>query len=154
MNFRQFLEADDRMRAKISDKPNVYGPGVDENWKRIILGLAGQWVDIDTQHIFGTSLNAINPEGGGVFHLPLNVVQDINNDIRPKMAKCGWCGATFNNIEDKDIGKACPKCDVWPQQDLAVLDRLRPLVTVQNGKPHTIHYAPRKRKTPEGDVWR
>jgi hypothetical protein len=153
MEFKQWLEANE-MRAKISDKPAPYGPGVDRDWQNWILSLAGQWVDIDTDYVFPQSFNAIHPETGRVFHLPMKFVQDVENDVRPMVGKCSWCGATFKDVPDERIGEACPKCDAWPMQDLAVVDRLRPLVTVEKGKTKILNRSKRKIKTPEGDVYR
>jgi len=154
MNFRSFLEASRGMRVKIADKPNVYGVGTDRAWAQLLLGLAGKWVDVDTQHVFGKSFNAIHPDTGGIFHLDIKHVQDVENDVRPKMAKCEYCGATFRDVPDKHIGQPCPQCDKWPIVDLAVIDRLRPLVTVEKGKIKTVYPGKVLARTPEGLVRR
>lgn len=154
MEFKQWLENASSMRIKIVDNPVVTGPSIEaDKYRKALKSYAGQWLPVETGHLFGDQFNTAPPSNLRVF---IKDVADIEGDVRPAAARCGWCGTTYINVPDTSLGEPCPKCNVYPMQELATIDRIRPLVTVENGRPKTIYPAVRQKriKTPEGDVWR
>ena len=152
MDFRTFIESAvnaNGMRIKIIDNPVVTGGSMEaDGYRKELQKVAGQWLPVETKHLFGDQFNTEK------LRVHIRDVHDIDNDVRPMAAKCGWCGACFLNVKDEHIGEPCPACQVHPMHENAVIDRIRPLITVKDGKTEIINYAPRYRtiKTPEGDI--
>jgi len=145
--FRQFVETWRGMRVKIRDN----------EWERHLKHLAGQWLDVETDHLFGDQFNTADAR------VMLQNITDVEGDVRPYALQCLYCGNTEHDRPDEEIGKPCLKCYAKEydklllhqgNQEMMVMDRIRPLVTMEKGKAKTI-YGPRrykKVKTPDGDV--
>lgn len=150
MIFRNWLEnVSKEMRIRVKDTLS-FRHSADPAWKKAMSDIQGKWVPVETEHLFGDQFNT------PVARVMIADVEDIENDVRPMAAKCQYCGACFQNVPDEHIGKPCPACDKYPVYDLAIIDRIRPLLTVENGKTKILYSAQRYRliKTPEGEVRR
>ncbi|RDJ35152.1 MAG: hypothetical protein DWQ19_09970 [Crenarchaeota archaeon] len=152
--FNQWLENYSDMHIKIKDEPVVTGGDTNAwNYRKLLQQYAGEWLPVETDHLFGDQFNTGSPSN---LRVMLKNVSDIKNDVRPHAAKCGWCGRTYLFVADEQLGEPCSSCNAYPMRDEAVLDRIRPLVTVRGGEYITVYPALRQRKikTPEGDVYR
>ena len=75
-------------------------------------------------------------------------VYHIIGEVRHLATKCGWCGDTSLDVPDEKLKTNCPACDNRPSafgverdHELAVIDRIRPLITIDQGESKVIYYA-------------
>ena len=117
--FKQFMEEWRGMRVRIRDK----------EYEKHLKDYAGQWLPVETEHLFGDQFNT-GPPSNARAHI--RNVSDIENDIRPRALKCLYCGLTEHDKDDSEVGKDCPRCEIKyadspmhiQSQDMMVMDRL------------------------------
>ena len=73
------------MQILISKEPIVCGAS-NHSYRESLKALAGQWVDVETEHLFNDQYN--------VAHLRImgQNVRKVKDDARLGKAKCGYCG--------------------------------------------------------------
>ena len=153
------------MRIRIKDNPVVCGPGADtDKYRKRLKALAGQWLEVETEHCFGDQFNcppeSEDHENG--LRVMLSNVAAVEDDVRPGAVKCLYCGYQQLDTADEDVMSDCPRCAykagdgevAYVNNDLCVMDRIRPLQTMVDGQHQVIYYNRRVRKvkTPEGEV--
>jgi len=155
------------MRIRIKDNPVVCGGGTFEwNYRKRLQAIAGEWLIVETEHLFNDQFNCENENPAEHEHglrVYMSNVAEIEDDVRVMAAKCGYCGLCLHDVPDEDLLTDCPRCYdkahdgiIGYDTPLAVIDRLRPLWTIENGEQVCIHNRRRVRKikTPEGVVER
>jgi hypothetical protein len=76
-------------------------------FKKMLEAIEGQWLDVETEHLFDDQFNTGPIPGVSEYgmRIMLNCVADIQDDVRVGVVKCGWC---YGYDHDHD-GK-CDKC--------------------------------------------
>lgn len=69
--------------------------------------IKGQWVEVETEHLFADQFNTVPIPGVSEQGLRLMIedVEEIEDDVRQGVVKCGWCAGY-----DKDGDGRCDKC--------------------------------------------
>ena len=78
-----------------------------QEWEDVLRAVQGQWLEVETDHLFGDQFNTVPIPGVTKQGLRLMIadVAEIEDDARPGVIKCSWCYGYAN--ED---GDACAKC--------------------------------------------
>lgn len=99
--------------------PQAYGLHRPE-WVETLKAVEGQWLEVETEHLFSDQFNTAPIPGVSELGLRLMVedIAAIEGDVRHGVVKCRWCGGY-----DRDGDGACDKC--------AKTDYLEPLKVVQ-----------------------
>lgn len=87
-------------------RPDAYGLH-NEDYYQKLMSVQGQWLDVDTKHLFDNQFNTTPIENVSVNGLRIMIedVVEIENDIRDGVVKCRWC---FGYDWDND--SACDTC--------------------------------------------
>lgn len=77
------------MKARISPVAYVYAGGAfsPQGYRETLQELSGQWVDIETEHLFDNQYNTAN--GLRLYDTMIDAIED---EAREGKQKCGWCG--------------------------------------------------------------
>ena len=148
------------MQIRIKEDSVVCGGSIEtDEYRKKLQDLAGQWVDVETEHVFGDQFNTSE------LRVMISNVAEIKDDVRIGAIKCQYCNYTVLNVSDEEADEMpeCPRCAAkeaeghihYTNNILCVMDRIRPLLTVlQDGKVETVYTKRRMRtiKTPEGPV--
>jgi hypothetical protein len=81
---------------KIKLKENAGNEYSKKPYDITLVSLRGQWVDVDTTHVFNDQYNLLN-YNIRVFDVQIEAVRD---DIRESIVQCGYCGKQFNSMDE------------------------------------------------------
>ena len=91
------------MKVLIKYKENLttrYNTGREcSNYNESLQSVAGQWVEVDTSHLFENQYNLVKPN----LRIFDGDIMAIEDDARIGLAKCGYCGTMAK------VGEPCPK---------------------------------------------
>lgn len=76
-------------------------------WEAMLKKIEGQWIEVETEHLFRDQFNTVPIPGVSEqgMRLMIEDVEEIEGDVRQGVVKCNWC---YGYDRDKD-GK-CDKC--------------------------------------------
>lgn len=114
-----------------------------ENEKRenVLNRHAGEWVEIETEHLFNNQYN-ITLDGVGIRIFDADITE-IKNDARNGACKCAYCGKTFPTLDDYkkhvdenkrlfETKEHCAKC-FWNQSKIIDTQREKTREITENG---------------------
>lgn len=81
-------------------------------WRKILDKVGGRTLVVATEFLFSDQFNTVPIPGvsvGGI-RVMNDMVEEIIDDVRPRAAKCNYCGWNALNVPDDRIGKTCDKC--------------------------------------------
>ena len=75
-------------------------------WVEMLSAVQGQWLDVETAHLFSDQFNTgpIPGVSENGLRLMIEDVAEIEDDARIGVHKCGWCGGYSTD------GVTCDKC--------------------------------------------
>lgn len=96
---------DGPMMIRIRDNAGDAASGINLDWKRMMQQVQGQWLEVETDHLFRDQFNTAPILG--VSESGMRIMQsdvaEIRNDARVGKSRCNWCGAITG-------GAACGTC--------------------------------------------
>jgi hypothetical protein len=102
-----------------------------KEWLDKIKEIEGQWVEVETEHLFNNQYNVTTPSGHGLRIMQHHVI-DVEEDERIGRMKCHYCG------KHSDISQVCVHCG--ESKYLRPFDVLPELHTVKVNKYWTLMY--------------
>ena len=103
---------DGPMMIRIRDDAGGRASGLlSPDWKRMMQAIQGQWIEVETDHLFEDQFNTVPIPGVSESGLRVmeSDVAEIRNDARAGKSKCGWCGAVTSGAACGSCGKPAPR---------------------------------------------
>lgn len=103
-------------------KPRLYGQHISQ--------YAGQWLEVDTSHLFANQYNTTAPSNLRVMDAD---IEEVKNDKRAGVVTCKYCGEQFASVadymkhceeEEAQAGKDCAGC-WWYQEHIDKIERTK-----------------------------
>jgi len=138
------------MRVKIHPEAVAYRkaqvasghPQPNQHWLDCLAVIQGQWVEVETRHLFDDQFNLVPTKGSpNGLRVMARDVCEVQGEFRSKVTKCRWCGTCHLSVV-----RVCSKCG-----NLDWLELLKP-APVRSLKPEPLKGLKESRKVDGGVV--
>lgn len=96
------------MKILIAEKIILSGYATPKQYKDAMEEIAGQWIDVETDHLFENQYNVTTPNGVGL-RIMESQVRGVQDDARTGKQRCNYCGKISEYI-GLDL---CPHCGYY-----------------------------------------
>lgn len=108
-------------------------------WAEMLKKVEGQWLEVETEHLFSDQFNTVRIPGVSTngMRLMIEDIAAVEGDVRQGVIKCNWC---YGYDHDKD--GQCDKCG--KSEYLRPLNPIQPIVPNRTTKALGIDVAMEK----------
>lgn len=77
-------------------------------WVKMLEAVQGKWIEVETNYLFQDQFNTVPIPGVSELgmRIMMESVEEIEDDVRIGLMKCGWCGKHTKNDKCDKCGKA------------------------------------------------